>query len=328
VAPLKGLRTFPAPESASRYEYDGLNLLRVDERCDSDADGIIEAGETTWRMVELNTHHTGQLGAQIGKRVYHYASGSCTPSSYDDYSYAYDAVGNLVMVFDDGGDEAFHFAQDAFGNEVLPSAFGATAWDESRDAGVMEHQTGKTLDPFTGLYFFHARWFDSVVGRFVGRSPLPVFQEPAYEYAMNSPAVAFDPDGAVPVDVHDAAQVTCILGCVTKYYHNVAKQNACIRDICQVDVFDWPEWINNACKSHVGGRPFWNRLPKGGGGKVSGRVAHYAGKFWKCGGRYLKIFGPVAWLTWFITPENAPVPSSHDCPASFTPGWQDRKTTR
>ena len=53
--------------SEKRYEYDGLNLLRVDERCDADGDGIVEAGETTWRMVEVATHRPGQLGALLLK---------------------------------------------------------------------------------------------------------------------------------------------------------------------------------------------------------------------------------------------------------------------
>ena len=42
--------------SHKRYEYDGLKLLRVDERCDADGDGEVEAGETTWRTVEASAY--------------------------------------------------------------------------------------------------------------------------------------------------------------------------------------------------------------------------------------------------------------------------------
>ncbi|NUN97734.1 MAG: hypothetical protein HUU16_16350, partial [Candidatus Omnitrophica bacterium] len=41
-----------ALQTGRRYEYDGLNLLRVDQRVDTDGDGVIEAGETAWRHVE------------------------------------------------------------------------------------------------------------------------------------------------------------------------------------------------------------------------------------------------------------------------------------
>ena len=157
--------------SEKRYEYDGLNLLRVDERCDADGDGIVEAGETTWRMVEVATHRPGQLGALVGKRVYSYPSAGnrCVSNGYTVYTYGYDAVGNVAVVYTGGGDEAFFFAQDAFGNELDIDAFASSDWVDARDDGVGEHQTGKWVDPFTGQYYFHARWYDSVVGRFTGR---------------------------------------------------------------------------------------------------------------------------------------------------------------
>jgi len=160
--------------SEKRYEYDGLNLVRVDERCDADGDGVVEAGETTWRMVEVATHRPGQLGALVGKRVYSYptAGNRCVSNGYTVYTYAYDAVGNVVLVYTGGGDEAFFFAQDAFGNELEIAAFAGSDWVDARDDGVGEHQTGKWVDPFTGQYYFHARWYDSVVGRFTGRDSL------------------------------------------------------------------------------------------------------------------------------------------------------------
>ena len=115
--------------SEKRYEYDGLNLLRVDERCDADGDGIVEAGETTWRMVEVATHRPGQLGALVGKRVYSYptAGNRCVSNGYTNYTYGYDAIGNVVLVYTGGGDEAFFFAQDAFGNELDIATFESTA---------------------------------------------------------------------------------------------------------------------------------------------------------------------------------------------------------
>jgi RHS repeat-associated protein len=157
-----------------RYEYDGLNLLRVDERYDSNSNGIDSSDP--WRKVEVNTHRPGLLGVLIGKRVYTYSSGtSGTPSGQNDFTYTYDAVGNMVAVYNanstNRGNEVDYFTQDAFGNELSVGAYAGTAWSTARNSGLWEHQTGKWIDPITGLYYFHARWYDPVVGRFVARDP-------------------------------------------------------------------------------------------------------------------------------------------------------------
>jgi len=180
--------------SEKRYEYDGINLLRVDERCDADGDGIVEEGETTWRMVEVATHRPGQLGALVGKRVYSYPSAGnrCVSNGYTVYTYGYDAVGNVVLVYTGGGDEAFFFAQDAFGNELEIAAFASSDWVDAREDGVGEHQTGKWVDPFTGQYYFHARWYDSVVGRFLSDDPNRLMNYPIVE---NLPTGTVDPTG-------------------------------------------------------------------------------------------------------------------------------------
>ena len=51
--------------SGLRYEYDGLNLLRVDEIYGS---SLSDSGP--WPTVEVSTHRPGQLAALLHKRVY------------------------------------------------------------------------------------------------------------------------------------------------------------------------------------------------------------------------------------------------------------------
>ncbi|MCB9217819.1 MAG: hypothetical protein H6616_18310, partial [Ignavibacteria bacterium] len=119
----------------------------------------------------------GQLSALLHKRVYEYypANNTASPDETHDFTYAHDPVGNVLTVFDNSGNEESYFAQDAFGNELpINSAFGASDWGTAagEDYRITEHQTGKWLDEFTGLYYFHARWYSSEVGRFVGRDPV------------------------------------------------------------------------------------------------------------------------------------------------------------
>ena len=101
------------------------------------------------------------------------------------------------------------FHQDAFGNEVDTGAFSSNSWSTARgrDYRITEHQTGKDQDPDTGLYYFHARWYDPEVRRFVGREPLledkfyvrnatlePIRGNP-YLFAGGNPARFYDADG-------------------------------------------------------------------------------------------------------------------------------------
>ena len=186
--------------SWKRYEYDGLNLLRMDGRYDT-AGGALDDNDP-WRTLEVSTHKPGSIGALIGKRVYTHTNNDATPDSTNDYTYTYDAVGNVVAVYNANstgrGNELYYFTQDAFGNELAPSIFAGSSWTTARTAGITEHQTGKWIDPFTGLYFFHARWYDSGVGRFVGRDPMKKVGGAVYSLAMGNPLLHVDPSGRCP----------------------------------------------------------------------------------------------------------------------------------
>ena len=105
-----------------------------------------------------------------------------TPNSSNDYTYTYDALGNVQVVYKASGSigqEAYFFTQDAFGNELsgdanIPASnctnlLGGATWASARTAGITEHQMGKIQSAFSGLYYFHSRWYDPFVGRFVGR---------------------------------------------------------------------------------------------------------------------------------------------------------------
>ena len=113
------------------------------------------------------------------------------------------AVGNVLAIYNANstgrGNELYYFTQDAFGNELTTSPFSGSSWSTARTVGITEHQTGKWIDPFTGLYYFHARWYDSGVGRFVGRDPAKVqtmIGGTPYEYCLSRPTGLVDISGA------------------------------------------------------------------------------------------------------------------------------------
>ncbi len=227
--------------SQRRYEYDGLNLLRIDELCDANGNGTIDTGEETWRKVEVNTHKPGSLGALIGKRVYVYSDAAdSSPNSSNDYTYTYDALGNVQVVYKASGtvgQEAYFFAQDAFGNELsgdanIPASnrtnlLGGATWASARTAGITEHQTGKIQSAFSGLQHFGARWYDPVVGRFVGKdgatlgNPTNHISQNGswspYDYSHANPVSFIDIDGFFSLGPEDYALITCMVAAWVRY---------------------------------------------------------------------------------------------------------------
>ena len=96
--------------------------------------------------------------------------------------------------FDDSNentDQFIDYEMDAFGND-LPGGNAFLAMDQP---GPKEHLTGKMFDTDTGLYYFHARWYDPQVGRFVGRDPAGSEEESAYIFCKNNPNNTYDSAG-------------------------------------------------------------------------------------------------------------------------------------
>ncbi len=72
---------------------------------------------------------------------------------------------------------------------------GGATWATARTAGITEHQTGKIQSGFSGLYYFHARWYDPVVGRFVGRDPVNRKGLKLYGFCSSNPLIYVDLTG-------------------------------------------------------------------------------------------------------------------------------------
>ncbi len=72
---------------------------------------------------------------------------------------------------------------DVFGNIQSQTGTGSTNY----------HLTTKELDPDTGLYYFIARWYDPVEGRFISQDPVP--EANLYWYVRNNPVNYTDSTG-------------------------------------------------------------------------------------------------------------------------------------
>lgn len=112
-----------------------------------------------------------------------------------------------------------YFHNDASGTPLLATdASGNIVWKEnyrpygdrlnntSAEAGYNLGFAGKPFDTNTGLSYMGARYYDPVIGRFLGIDPAAadpgsVHGFNRYAYANNNPYKYVDPDGHSPIDV-------------------------------------------------------------------------------------------------------------------------------
>jgi RHS repeat-associated protein len=99
-----------------------------------------------------------------------------------------DRLGTVDLIVDGSGGVIDRVTFDSFGNKVSESAL-----DKAFRFGF----TGRELDPETGLYYYRARYYDPLVGRFISVDSIG-FQAGdtnLYRYVFNSPTQGTDPTG-------------------------------------------------------------------------------------------------------------------------------------
>ena len=107
------------------------------------------------------------------------------------YFYHNDHLGSPLAMTDMQGNVVWRRVYQPFGQEIDPG--GETASNTHK-------YTGKEYDPETGLYYYGARYYDPVVGRFLtvdpagGRPEVPQTWN-RYVYTLNNPYKYVDPDG-------------------------------------------------------------------------------------------------------------------------------------
>ncbi len=154
----------------TRYFYDGINVLM--ER---------SAGPGS----PLKTNAVFTLAPGAIKEIV-----SCRNNGTDLF-YHYDPVGNVLFISDTSGNINTSYVQEGFGNVLATNGSALNNYN----------LTTKEQDPYCGLYYFSARWYDPSVGRFISKDPIGIRGGlNLYLYVKDNPIHKIDPKGMGPVE--------------------------------------------------------------------------------------------------------------------------------
>jgi len=90
-------------------------------------------------------------------------------------------------------------------NQLTYDSFGNVTSESNAAVDHRFRYTGRELDEETGLYYYRARYYDPVVGRFISEDPIgfEAGDTNLYRYVGNSPVNATDPEGLYLLRVGD-----------------------------------------------------------------------------------------------------------------------------
>lgn len=175
----------------------------------------------------------------IGKAVFNLIPGiKATETEPNDrlYFYLHDHLGGIDAVVDENGDVVERKDYLPYGKERL------TVDDTNEDYGF----TGKELDEETGLYYYGARYYDPLIGRFISLDPLILWESSkpfgsvlsnpqafnGYSYVLNNPLRYIDPTGMFNVktgEVEKGDNLTNIAKEINKTYETKLTVNDIVR---------------------------------------------------------------------------------------------------
>jgi RHS repeat-associated protein len=128
------------------------------------------------------------------------------------------------------------------------NAFGAITNDTAPTLTFLYAYTGREWDADAGLYYYRARWYDPVIGRFISEDPIGFDGDPSNisRYARNSPTLLLDPSGLDP-----SAYIGCEVS--SPYYAAMSANRPVPPPIPPApDIAPGPEWKWHG-KQPVGG---------------------------------------------------------------------------
>jgi RHS repeat-associated protein len=149
----------------TKYYYDGLTVIAEKKK----------VGAGSWDWNRIFTVSPGVIG-----NVFRISNKS--GEIWGDEYYHYDALGNLAFTTLGDSTPGYSFDQEAYGNVKVGSQSGY-------------HLTTKEYDSILEIYYFTARWYDTLLGRFISKAPYPLHVEHPYVFSVNDPINNFDYSG-------------------------------------------------------------------------------------------------------------------------------------
>ena len=194
----------------SRYTYDG-DGKRVRRQ--------VASSQEEWQIYgmdgELLAEYRTGVGPSTPDKEYGYRNGQLLIAATNEKIQwlVSDHLGTPRMVIDQTGSLANIKRHDylPFGEELFaPSGGRKPEWGYSSGDGIRQQFTSKERDVETGLDYFYARYYGSLMGRFTSADPLMASGKASmpqswnrYSYVLNNPSKLVDPYGLVDADPQD-----------------------------------------------------------------------------------------------------------------------------
>jgi RHS repeat-associated protein len=175
--------TLPGTTGTVTFKYDpfGRRIYRQSPSTTSifvyDGQDLIETANASGTEIARYAH-----GQDIDEPL---ATQRGTTTSY----YESDGLGSITSLTASGGSIARSYAYDSFGNTT----------NSSGSVTNFLRYAAREFDTETNLYFYRARYYDPVAGRFISEDPLNFSIAPNfYPYVLNNPVNDIDPGGLWP----------------------------------------------------------------------------------------------------------------------------------
>ncbi len=183
-----------------RYVYDALNRM-ISRTTNGVTRFTIHDGDATWADYDATGGVSARylVGDRIDDMIARWRPGEGTAW------YLTDKLGTVREVLDETGELLNRIDYDSFGRIVSQS---------KAAAGDRFTYTGRELDTATGLYYYRARFYDPVVGRFNSEDPIrfDAGDGNLFRYVQNSPLVGTDPSGMLSAIEFRTIAATALTG--------------------------------------------------------------------------------------------------------------------
>jgi RHS repeat-associated protein len=157
-----------SPSSTTNYLYDGDNIVETVDATGGEVDGYAQ---------NLN------IDAPMAMRR----------TDTVDY-YEADGLGSITTLTAPNGTIAQSYTDDSFGNPMNSSGELINSF----------RYTGREFDSETSLYFYRARYYDQVTGKFLSEDRARFAAGTNfYQYAVNNPLLFVDWSGNCPIDLNE-----------------------------------------------------------------------------------------------------------------------------